>query len=140
MVGDYSQRQQFDVLLEKAIQRLPREIAACLDEIPVIVDDEPSEACWVDLDLDPQSVELCGLHTGVPLGHRSVEMACRLPDEIRLFRGPIIRVSQAQKRSGAKVSKGGAKRLERQIKITLLHEIGHHFGLDEEQLAELGYG
>ena len=119
----------FDQLLEQHIDNLPDWVAVQLEEIPVIVDDEPSDATLAMLGLDRRSSELCGLHTGIPITQRSVEHAWRLPDHIQLFRGPIKRVA-----------KNTQTALSEQIRITLLHEIGHHFGLDEDQLTELGYG
>jgi predicted Zn-dependent protease with MMP-like domain len=119
----------FDDLLEQHIADLPDWVAVRLEEIPVIVDDEPSDADLESVGLDRRTSELCGLHTGVPITERRVEHAWRMPDHIQLFRGPIKRVA---KNTGTSLSE--------QIRITLLHEIGHHFGLDEDQLTELGYG
>lgn len=119
----------FDELLEKHIANLPDWVAVQLEEIPVIVDDEPDDATLAMLGLSRRTSELCGLHTGIPITQRSVEHAWRLPDHIQLFRGPIKRVAKSSRTS-----------LSEQIRITLLHEIGHHFGLDEDQLTELGYG
>ncbi|MBL4702206.1 MAG: metallopeptidase family protein [Phycisphaeraceae bacterium] len=119
----------FDSLLEQHIAQLPDWVAVRLEEIPVIVDDEPSDETLNMLGLKRRSSELCGLHTGIPMTLRSVEQPWRLPDHIQLFRGPINRVARASQTS-----------LSEQIRITLLHEIGHHFGLDEDQLTQLGYG
>jgi predicted Zn-dependent protease with MMP-like domain len=79
---------------------------------------------------------LCGLHWGVPLTQRSVESAAHLPDQIMLFRGPIMRLASV---SSTGRTRRDRRELEGQIRITLLHEIGHHFGMNEEDLAELGY-
>lgn len=119
----------FDDLLEAHINQLPDWVAVRLEEMPVIVDDEPADATLNMLGLKRHQSELCGLHTGIPITHRSVEHAWRLPDHIELFRGPIKRVAKNTRTS-----------LSEQIRITLLHEIGHHFGLDEDQLTQLGYG
>jgi len=124
-----SDRRRFDDLFEQILDTLPTHILDRLDEIPVILEDEPSTAQLDDLDIDAHS-ELCGLHWGVPLTERTDQGWGRLPDNIYLFRGPIMRVS------GYKY--GGD--VKEQIRITLLHEIGHHFGLDEDQLDDLGYG
>ncbi|MFG0249144.1 MAG: metallopeptidase family protein [Phycisphaeraceae bacterium JB051] len=122
-------KQTFDDLLQQHIAQLPDWVAVRLEEIPVIVDDEPSDADLALVGLNRNSSELCGLHTGVPITERRVEHAYRMPDHIQLFRGPITRVA---KNTGSSLSE--------QIRITLLHEIGHHFGLDEDQLTDLGYG
>jgi len=123
-----SQRDTFDRLLEAEIAALPEHIQHRLEEVPVIVDDEPSPHLLDELDMTSGET-LCGLHSGIPLTERSPEMHGTLPTTIRLFRGPIFAVSGYSMRA-----------LKDQIHVTLLHEIGHHFGLDEDDLDRLGYG
>lgn len=130
-------REQFDALLEEAIGQLPDDIHALLEEVPVIVDDEPSPALLRDMDMDDETdVMLCGLHWGVPITERSVDDTGMLPTNIYLFREPIM--SLAAMTSHRRVA--SEDDLYEQIWITLLHEIGHHFGLDEARLEALGYG
>ena len=78
-------------------------------------------------DEHPDDPDLFGLYEGIPLPERG-DMAGELPDRITIFRV---------------AARGGVRRsrteLEREIRITVLHELGHYFGLDEERLAELGY-
>ena len=128
-----AQREVFDNLLDGLVAELPAQLHELLDEVPLIVEDEPSRELLNDLGVEPGVSDLCGLHTGVPLTERSVEASARLPDHMMLFRGPIMRLAGYR---------GGRSRmaLEEQIRITLLHEIGHHFGLDEDDLERLGYG
>jgi predicted Zn-dependent protease with MMP-like domain len=131
------QRTAFDELLGQVIAELPEHLRALLEEVPVIVEDDPSPAILEEMDVDPANTDLCGLHWGVPLTRRSVEHSGVLPENIWLFRAPIMRVARyRQKQAGAG---GGGADLRTQIRITLLHEIGHHFGLDERDLAKLGY-
>jgi predicted Zn-dependent protease with MMP-like domain len=122
-------RENFDRLLEEILGDLPSDVRALLDEISLVVDDEPSEdvlrALGIEEDEEP---DVCGLHSGIPLTYRSVLDANPEPELVRLYRGPILRL--AGKKRGE---------LRKQILITLLHELGHHFGLSEERLAELGY-
>lgn len=135
------EREHFDTLLEEILEELPADIVALLDEVPLVVDDEPTPAMLKDLDMDGESDLLCGLHWGIALTERSVQQEANLPDRIWLFREPIMEIAgwwrgnpqtpQARDRR--------TDRLRKQIRITLLHEIGHHFGLDEQQLADLGY-
>jgi predicted Zn-dependent protease with MMP-like domain len=127
-------RRQFDQILDRLVEELPAHIHHVIEEIPVIVDDEPDDDLLDEMGLDPSTSELCGLHWGIPLTRRSVEHSGVLPDQIHLFRGPIIRLASRGRRGPT------LGNLERQIRITLLHEIGHHFGLDEADLAQLGYG
>jgi predicted Zn-dependent protease with MMP-like domain len=121
-------RAKFDALLEEVLNALPDHIYGLLDEMPLVVEDEPSAELFESLGMDPRNSELCGLYSGRPLTQRSVEHSGVLPDRIQIFRGPIARLARAE-----------GVELKREIQITVLHEIGHHFGLDEDQLKELGY-
>ncbi len=126
---------------------LPGRLHELLEEVPLIVEDEPGEALLADLFGDQGGGDLCGLHWGTALTDRSVQASADLPDRMMLFRGPIMRLAGFQGGRGGGGDGGpgvrrgrGLVELRRQVKITLLHEIGHHFGLDEDDLAELGYG
>jgi predicted Zn-dependent protease with MMP-like domain len=77
--------------------------------------------------------DLCGLYTGIPITERSVEHSGTLPDVVTIYREGIL--DAARDRYG----RVRGERLRREIRITLLHEIGHHHGLDEDELRELGY-
>ena len=79
------------------------------------------------LRLDPEEELLCGLHSGTPLTERSLDQLDELPETIHLYREGILAHAD------------GWDRVREEIRITVLHEIGHHFGLDEDDLAELGY-
>ena len=129
MAVSFADRRRFDSLLEAILDELPEHLHEMMEEVPLIVEDEPSRHVFDEMHLDPATSDLCGLHWGIPLTHRSVEQSGHLPDRMMLFRGPIMRLAGRQRGE-----------LENQIRITLLHEIGHHFGLDEDQLTELGYG
>ncbi len=124
------ERDQFDRILEEVIGRLPDDLHEMLEEIPVIVDDEPPAWLLKSMGITARKGEsdLCGVHWGVPLPEKSVLESDLSAQQIRIFRGPIYRLSGRSKRS-----------LFKQILITLLHELGHHYGLDEDRLAELGY-
>ena len=128
-----TQRQQFDGLLDTLIEQLPDHLRQVLDEVPLIVEDEPASSLLHEMKIDPARATLCGLHWGVPLTQRSVHHGARMPDRMMLFRGPIMRVARAHHGPGM-------AGLQQQIRVTLLHEIGHHFGLTEDDLRELGYG
>ncbi len=131
-----NQRQAFDRVLETVISELPVSLHKKLEEVPVIVEDDPTPKLLADLGLAEDEMMLCGLHWGMPLVQRGGDGAVVLPDQIMLFRRPILHL--------AAVSSTGRSRLDRlelagQIRITLLHEIGHHFGLGEDDLSALGY-
>jgi len=137
------ERQKFDELVEEAIESLPDHIRALLDEVPLVVEDRPSEKLMRELReeglIEPEvtdeelAEDLCGLHTGIALTERSVEEGALLPDEIMLFREGIISMA------GGWDSDEGEDAIYDEIVVTLLHEIGHHFGLDEGDLEALGY-
>ena len=105
----------FDDHVKAALDSLPGDIASALDNIVVVIEDE-----------HPEDPDLFGLYEGIPLPERG-DMAGELPDRITIFRVPL------------EEEFADPAELEREIRITVLHEIGHYFGLDEDRLAELGY-
>lgn len=130
-------RDIFDDILEEQIEALPEEAAAVVAESGVIAEDEPSPEVLADLGMTAaEGRDLCGIHFGVAFTERSVEDTGELPSQIMLFRGPIIRLAGYEWRGGEELNRA---ELIEQIHITLLHEIGHQFGLDEDDLTELGY-
>ncbi len=136
-------RRQFDEVLDRVIAELPPRLHELLEEVPLIVEDEPDEALLEDVIDDSGGGDLCGLHWGVPLTDRSVEASGDqpgVPDRMMLFRGPIMRLAGDHGAGPGARGRRGLTELRRQVKITLLHEVGHHFGLDEDDLTELGYG
>jgi predicted Zn-dependent protease with MMP-like domain len=142
-------RERFDRLVEDAIDALPAGVRALLDEISVVVLDEPTGEMLRDLGIDAgdadAKAELCGLHTGIALTERSVEFGAELPPQVHLFRRGIVELAGGWKaveemgEDGEKRVVGGDDEIYEEIRITLLHEIGHHFGLDEDDLERLGY-
>lgn len=123
-----AERKRFDKLLERALGDLPAHLQEMLGEVPLIVEDWPSDELLKDMEVDPEEDDLLGMHWGTPMTERSVEAPPDMPDHLYLFRGPIIEFAGDD-----------AEELDEQIRITLLHEIGHHFGLDEDDLDRLGY-
>lgn len=133
-------RARFDQLFERVLEGLPAGIRRLVDEVPVIVEDRPSRDLLIELGEDPDdpevALEFCGLHTGVPYTEESVEDSAGLPPEIRLFREGIVdQAGGWDEVDGV----GGEAMVLDEIRVTLLHEIGHQFGLDEDDLDELGY-
>lgn len=130
-------RDIFDAILEAELDALPPQAVAVVDESAVIVEDEPSAEVLRSVGMDPaEGPDLCGLHDGIPETEQSVDDTYMLPTQIMLFRGPIIRLAGYRVEGGQEVNRA---ELIEQIHITLLHEIGHQFGLDEDDLSELGY-
>lgn len=105
----------FEDHVRAALDSLPPHLAAALKNVAVVVEDE-----------NPEDPDLFGLYEGVPLPERG-DMAGALPDRISIYRLPL----QEEFPDPAE--------LEEEIRITVLHELGHYFGLDEDRLSELGY-
>lgn len=113
-------RREFEQLVEQALGELPQRFAALLDNVAVVVEEEPGDD---DLDLlDEGGNELLGIYRGVPMTERSYD-SIRLPDQIAIFRGPILRVAR---------TRGEAVH---EIRDTVIHELGHYFGLDDEEMS-----
>lgn len=105
----------FDDHVRAALDELPADIAAALKNIAVVVEDE-----------NPDDPDLLGLYHGVPLPERG-DMAGMAPDTISIYRTPLEETFS------------DPDELQEEIRITVLHELAHFFGLDEDQIAELGY-
>lgn len=135
MIDDQTRR-VFDAILDRQVEALPDHVAAVMEEMPLIVEDEPSGELLASMGMDAAGGDLCGLHEGVPITERSVEDTGLMPSQMMLFRGPIVRLAGYRVVAGQPINR---PELQRQIRITLLHEIGHHFGLDEDDLDRLGY-
>lgn len=140
------ERERFDALLEEAMDALPEHLRPMLEEVPVIIDDRPDDALikslakeWGEEPTPEFASEICGLHTGVPLTHRGAAESGLIPTDIRLFREGIINTAGGWNTNEGESSEDVDDAVYEEIMITLLHEIGHHFGLSEEDLAELGY-
>ena len=133
---DQKLRDFFDLRLERVLADLPEWLIKLLDEVPLHVEDYPSEETLARLGIAHRG-NLCGLHTGMPLVQRK-----RLPDRsgwedpntITIYREGIMRLS------GKPSGHLSERELLRQIRITVLHEMGHYHGLNEADLSELGYG
>jgi len=126
-------RSYFDQQLEEVMAELPPEAKKLFDDVPMVVDDYPSREVLQRTGVRHRAA-LCGLYTGVPLIHRSVMQSGIPSDVIHIYREGILR--QATSRSG----EINAEKLRRQIRITILHELGHHHGMTEKELRGLGYG
>lgn len=131
------ERDRFDALVEDAIGSFPPRIRSLLDEVPLVVLDEPEPAMLKDIGVDPADDgaldELCGLHTGTALTHQSAAQPPDLPTVIHLFRRGIVALA------GGWAQAGADDEIYEEVRTTILHEIGHHFGLEEDDLADLGY-
>ena len=103
--------------MRTALDSLPPELSEAMSNVEIVVEDENSE--------DPN---IFGLYLGIPLTERGGEYAGALPDKIAVYRLPL------EDEFG-----DDPERLVEEIRITVVHEIAHHFGIDEDRLAELGW-
>ena len=133
---DQKLRDFFDLRLEQVLAGLPEWLLKLLDEVPLHVEDHPSRAIMEQLGVADRG-DLCGLHTGLPLAHRKVlspYSGWTDPNTITIYREGILRLASELAGSLSE------RELLRQIRITVLHELGHYHGLNEDDLSELGYG
>jgi predicted Zn-dependent protease with MMP-like domain len=114
----------FEDLVAEALDSLPDEIVEMMSNVDVVVEPEPPSEYLRDL---PPHSTLLGHYHGVPLTGRGHYDGV-LPDKISIYEGPITRMARTP------------ERIKAQVRRTVLHEIAHHFGIDEERIHELGYG
>jgi predicted Zn-dependent protease with MMP-like domain len=110
-------RADFEALVEQALDEIPDDIARQVHNLVVLVEDEPPA----------DEPDLLGLYDGVSLTERGADHG-GLPDRITVFRGPLLEMCATR------------EELVREIRITVVHEIAHHFGIDDDRLHDLGYG
>lgn len=119
-------RAEFERLVVRAVESLPPKFLTRLENVAVVVEDEPTEE-----DLELAGIErggtLLGLYHGVPQSQRGPWYGNLLPDRIVIYQRSIEAVARDR------------REIRREIRITLMHEIGHHFGLAEDDLAQAGY-
>jgi predicted Zn-dependent protease with MMP-like domain len=119
-------KSKFAELVELAIAELPEEFARFIEEVPIEVRNRPTAEQMAELGLKPGRL-LLGLYRGRPRTVRSVQDSGTMPDVIYVFQQPIEQYCSSE------------ADLVRQVRKTVLHEIGHHFGLGEDELEKLGY-
>lgn len=115
-------RQRFERLVRKALDSLPPGVHLMMENVEIVVEDEPAE--------DQRGIDddgPLGLYEGVPHEERGSSYNMVLPDKITIFRGPLERAADSP------------SELFAEVQATVIHEVAHHFGMDEAQIAELGY-
>ena len=111
-------RERFEELVDQALDGIPDELALLVTNVVVLVEDEPPAD-------DP---DLLGLYDGVALTERDGSYVMELPDRIFIFRNPLMEMCESE------------AELVDEVRITVVHEVAHHFGIDDDRLHELGYG
>jgi predicted Zn-dependent protease with MMP-like domain len=118
-------RERFEELVGEALDRIPPELTRLMDNVVIFVEDEPEPGPDGSRSGTP---ELLGLYEGTPLTERGDWYAGVLPDRITIYRNPTLRMCATNEEVVAEVG------------VTVVHEIAHHFGIDDERLHTLGYG
>ena len=114
--------EEFEALVEKALDELPPEFGERLENVVVVAEDEPTVDDLRTVGLDPEEDDLLGLYRGIPLSERDSLLLGELPDHVAIFRGPLVRMCRSR------------RELIREIRDTVVHELGHHFGLSDEEM------
>jgi predicted Zn-dependent protease with MMP-like domain len=110
-------RERFEELVSEALDLVPEQLARLIDNCVVLVeDDAPAD--------DP---ELLGLYDGIPITERDSSYVMAVPDRITIFRNPTLAMCESE------------DEVVEEVGITVVHEIAHHFGIDDDRLHELGY-
>jgi predicted Zn-dependent protease with MMP-like domain len=108
---------RFDELVAEALDAIPAELTAAMDNVVVLVEEQ-----------HPHDPHLLGLYEGVALTSRDTTYGGLLPDRIFIYRGPILAVCSSE------------DEVVDEVLVTVVHEIAHHFGIDDDRLHELGWG
>lgn len=110
-------RARFEELVADALDLIPPEFATAMDNVVVLVEDR-----------DPANPTLLGLYHGIALTERTSHYSGALPDRITIYREPILEMCDSE------------PEVVEEVAITVVHEIAHHFGIDDARLHELGWG
>ncbi len=116
---------EFERLVGDALDGLPPDIAQAMENVDVLVEDEPAPELLAEL---PPGETLFGLYHGVPLTQRGPSTYYgAMPDRISIYKGPLTRAFRRP------------DDIRDEVRITVVHEIAHHFGISDERLDELGW-
>ncbi|MEJ7900292.1 MAG: metallopeptidase family protein [Thermomicrobiales bacterium] len=124
-VAQKARLQRFHSLVSRVVRELPEDVRQLIDNVAIVVEEEPLPEHFEDADADDGD-ELFGLYQGIPRTDRGSSYSLVTPDRIIIFAGPLERAC------------GSRREFEEQIRITVLHELGHHLGFDEAGLDVIG--
>lgn len=120
-------RAKFHALVAEAIDEIPEPFRDHLVNVEVVVEDEPGDALLREMGLDPRRDTIYGLYEGVPVDERPFEGAPLLPDRIAIYYRPLVRDFRTP------------HAIRREIRNTIIHEVGHVFGLEDDEIEAEGY-
>jgi predicted Zn-dependent protease with MMP-like domain len=118
-------RRNFEKLVHEALEGLPPALAMRMSNVDIVIEDAPSDRVAEEMEADPE--ELLGVYQGIPLTERSDSYFGVLPDRIALFKKNIERIARSK------------RDLQQMVRRTVIHEVAHHFGIDDDKLEELGW-
>ncbi len=124
-VAQRARLQRFHSLVSRVVRELPDDVRSLIDNVAIVVEEEPRPEHFEDADAD-EGDELFGLYQGIPRTDRGTSYSLVTPDRIIIFAGPLERACDSR------------REFEEQIRITVLHELGHHLGFDEDGLDVIG--
>lgn len=119
-------RDEFERVVEEVVDGIPEPFARHLAGVEIVIEDEPDAATLREMGLDPRRDTLFGLYDGVPLDERSHDHVW-LPDRITIYYRPLVRSFRSR------------RRIREEIRRTVVHEVGHFFGMDDDEIEALGY-
>ena len=120
-------RARFHALVAEAIDEIPDPFRAHLANVEVVIEDEPGSEVLREMGLDPRRDTIYGLYEGVPVGERGFDDGPVLPDRIVIYFRPLVRDFRTP----------GA--IRREVQTTIVHEVGHVFGLEDDEIEAEGY-
>jgi len=120
-------RERFERLVVEALTAIPELLRARMENVAVVVEEWPTPAHLESAGLEEDDL-LFGLYEGTPLTERGIVAEPILPDKITIFQGPLEEACATE------------DEIRDEVRATIIHEVAHHFGFDEERLSELGYG
>jgi len=126
--------ERFQELVDEAVAGLPEEFASRLDNVDVVVRRRPSRETLRRMGLR-RGRTLLGLYHGVPQTRRTTAYSLVMPDRIEIYREPILAMAREECGEGQELD----DLVRQEVRRTVLHEIGHHFGLDEDDLRRAGH-
>ena len=122
------QRRRFRRLVEKAIDSLPTRFHERMANVEIVIEDDPTAEQIRSAGLDPEIETIFGLYEGTPLPERGHDYAMALPDRIILFYLPLIEEFGEDEHE-----------LAEEVRTTVVHEVAHFFGMDDDEIEDLGY-
>jgi predicted Zn-dependent protease with MMP-like domain len=120
-------RERFEALVAEALEDIPEPFHAHLETVSVVIEDEPSAELLREMGLNPHRDTVFGLYEGTPLAERALDETLVLPDRITIFFRPLVRSFRTP------------AAIRREVRKTVIHELGHYFGLEDDDIEAEGY-